>query len=130
MENTLDNKSKFLAQYWGQKVLSISGREYLYINNIVDDPNLHVLSLRLKPLSSITDEDAIDVVKIHGVVNSAQYGYITEFSPIEKIKIFIKSINYWRSDIADYIRSKGYALLYLDLSVEQQIEYGWVKLTE
>lgn len=28
----------------------------------------------------------------------------------------------------DYLRSKGYALPWLGLSVEQQIEYGWIKI--
>ena len=30
----------------------------------------------------------------------------------------------------DYIRSKGYAIPYMDLSVKDLIEYGWVKLKE
>jgi hypothetical protein len=30
--------------------------------------------------------------------------------------------------ITDYLRSKGYALPFMGLSVEQQISYGWVKL--
>lgn len=30
----------------------------------------------------------------------------------------------------DYIRSKGYALPWMGLSVEQQIEYGWIKLKD
>ena len=28
----------------------------------------------------------------------------------------------------DYLRSKGYALPYMDLSVEDLISYGWIKL--
>lgn len=32
--------------------------------------------------------------------------------------------------VADYLRSKGYALPYMGISVEDQIKYGWIKLTE
>lgn len=32
--------------------------------------------------------------------------------------------------IVDFLRSKGYALPYMGLSVDQQISYGWVKLKE
>lgn len=31
---------------------------------------------------------------------------------------------------SDYLRSKGYVLPYMDLSVEDLIEYNWVKLKE
>ena len=30
----------------------------------------------------------------------------------------------------DYFRSKGYALSYMGLSVEDLVEYGWIKLKE
>ena len=30
----------------------------------------------------------------------------------------------------DYLRSKGYAVPYMDLSVEDLVEYGWIKLKE
>lgn len=32
--------------------------------------------------------------------------------------------------VYDYLRSKGYALPYLDLSVEELVSYGWVKLKD
>ena len=31
---------------------------------------------------------------------------------------------------SDCLRSKGYALPYMDLSVDNLIEYGWIKLKE
>ena len=47
-----------------------------------------------------------------------------------------RSIHHWNSDRkigsieCDYFRSKGYALPYMDLSVEDLVKYGWVKLKE
>ena len=32
--------------------------------------------------------------------------------------------------VFDYLRSKGYALPWMDLLVEDLVEYGWVKLKE
>lgn len=32
--------------------------------------------------------------------------------------------------VIDYLRSKGYALPFRDISIEQQIEYGWIKIIE
>ena len=31
-------------------------------------------------------------------------------------------------EIADYLRSKGYALPYMDLSIQQLIHFGWIEL--
>lgn len=80
------------------------------------------------PLSAISDEDALEGLKIVKVYIEKSGAYITEFSPIEKIKKTYQDIPIWRLDIADYLRSKGFALPYMGLSVEQQISYGWIKL--
>jgi hypothetical protein len=45
-----------------------------------------------------------------------------------------RSIHHWvgtkkiGSKECDYLRSKGYALHWMDLSVEDLVEYGWIKL--
>jgi hypothetical protein len=47
-----------------------------------------------------------------------------------------RSIHHWvgtkkiGSKECDYLRSKGYALPWMDLSVEDLVEYGWIKLKE
>jgi glycogen debranching enzyme len=115
--NTLENKAKFFAQYWGQKVLSDisnSGNTEIYP---VDASNMYGIDrsyLELKPLSQITDEDAV------------MLGYTDSKSAIDK---HFKMIGQYTID-ADYLRSKGYALPWMDLSVEDLVEYGWIKLKE
>lgn len=68
MENTLENKAKFFAQYWGQNVLNSDkyGCENIsyYFNpsqSNVDGIKGYNYHLLLKPLSSITDEDACHI---------------------------------------------------------------------
>jgi hypothetical protein len=47
-----------------------------------------------------------------------------------------RSIHHWvgtkkiGSKECDYLRSKGYALHWMDLSVKDLVEYGWIKLKE
>lgn len=146
--NTLENKAKFFAQYWGQKVygwhdgtstnfqsLNITEKEFLII----------------KPLSSISDEDAIACIKerlirdaydedkikfignvtinkstktIHQVYISATVKY-SNFA--DEIQSLLLNRN-MKAYTVDYLRSKGYALDWNGITVEQQIEYGWIKL--
>lgn len=62
--NTLENKAKFFAQYWGQKIATRKiGNAWcpLKLNRTVIQSEINKWTLELKPLSSITDEDAIAI---------------------------------------------------------------------
>lgn len=170
MENNNENKAKFFAQYWGQKILVTTKQpELRWINN-----HCNKLSerdcLELKPLSSITDEDAIEVARIvyerpaakfdidrredimhltnvdnvqirrHVCIN---YKYATlncnvtipdsENKPqhfkhnIGEIDLSARNvIAYIR--VIDFLRGKGYAAPFSDLSVEELVNRGWIKL--
>lgn len=156
MENTLENKAKFFAQYWLQEVLCSDIFHYknkkMNGNNIPSD---HYLEL--KPLSQISDDDAINVAKLVSPMlfegrgkNGGHYidkseiwwysvkhdgkilmvdidldGYVFEYDEVDEYKRPSRSLIG-----TDYLRSKGYALPYMDLSVEDLIDYGWVKLKE
>ena len=138
-QNILENKARFFAQYWSQKIIC-----FPYNKNPIryDNPNKLLAGtfernayLQLKPLSQISDEDAIEVSKIFGLGHLS--GAIKELI----LSIFRTSINdsgttsstngikNW-IQVFDYLRSKGYALPYMDLSVEDLIEYDWIKLKE
>ena len=135
LENTLENKAKFFAQYWGQYVLYFTSDFLRKIDNLTLDSVENDDYLELKPLSQISDEDAIEVSKIFGIGHLS--GAIKELI----LSIFRTSINdsgttsstngikNWLH-VFDYLRSKGYALPWMDLSVEDLVEYGWVKLKE
>lgn len=117
MENTLENKAKFFAQYWGQEVLLwhqwTNPNERSKIGSTpMRNPN--GWSLSLKPLSLITDED------------KEYIGYSESYIDMLK-KCNVSKID---SFVADYLRSKSCALPWMGLSVETMVEYGWIKLKE
>ena len=155
LENTLENKAKFFAQYWGQHVLYFSSDFLRKIDNLTLDSIENDDYLELKHISQISDEDAINVAKLvspmlfegrgknggHYIDKSETWwysvkhngktlmvdidldGYIFEYDEVEEYKRPSRSLIG-----TDYLRSKGYALPWMDLSVEDLVEYGWVKL--
>ena len=140
MENILENKVKFFAQYFDQTILSFIGSSVDY--------NLHPHSLAknenwnnktksiekqfivLKPLLQISDEDCLYLSReifrftqlkveefiIKEIKKLLEYNGQTNISQSEWLKAF------------DFLRSKGYALPWMGLSVEKLVEYGWVQL--
>lgn len=135
MENTLENKAKFFSQYWGQTfIYTGSGRPMRnlpkrFVLNYETADKLQLLlfsnnrSVELKSLSDITDEDAIESSKIYDAGQKLD----NELHCLRGKRI-IKGNAQYNSYLTDYLRSKGYALPWLGLSVEKQIEYGWVKI--
>lgn len=135
MENTLENKAKFFAQYLNQQVFyqdRIGNIVSFYLscgnftnqvwivsledenfekNELSCEANINECQLILTPLSQISDEDAI------------KFGFTSA-------RDFLAVADIYHSYHVDYLRSKGYALTYMDLSVEDLINYGWVKLKE
>lgn len=137
IENTLENKAKFFAMYFMQRVYNNSN--YPEDKNILLDYALLSYPdkseyLELKPLSSISDEDAeycigkTECSMKKNNPDSADYG----MSPSA---IFVNSIIDHSSYFigrheADYLRSKGYAVKWMDKTVKEQMDYGWIKLKE
>ena len=144
-QNTLENKAKFFFQYWGQHVLYFSSDFLRKIDNLTLDSIENDDFLELKPLSQITNEDVIQGIMITYNKTYEDLGEILEvkhyntFSSITTTRAgqnfkTHRSIHHWNGNRkigsmeCDYFRSKGYAIPYMDLSVEDLVEYGWVKL--
>lgn len=138
MENTLENKKRFFAQYWGQSIETVSNFSYVEdgekwiwsignrgeINGRFIELCDHFVLL-LTPLSEISCEDSIDVAYLNGHRQSMSE------NGKDDITNFLAGDDWcigWK--VYQYLQSKGYALPYMDLSVEQLIEYGWLKLQE
>lgn len=128
--NTPENKVRFFAQYWGQEI-QIEKRfdgDDLYMSTplqgINQNSSVEKRYLELKPLSSISEEDAIEAAKI--LNTNTEYGfdledYLSDYewnniAPLEALNVY------------DYLRSKGYAVPYLNYSVEDLIKLGWIRL--
>lgn len=121
MENNLVNKSRFFAQYWGQKVLMHSEKQIFPHGNNWGSSINYKDYLELKPLSNISDED-FNLIMNDGIMNP---------DPSIGDPVFTFEVGGLRlSDLTttDYLRSKGYALPWMGLSVEELVIYGWVKL--
>jgi len=176
-ENTPENKAKFFAQYWGQRVLPVkiwgSANDVSYY--LFKKKDLFEESyLELTSLSSISDEDAIEVAHLaflqgrydwkitrrddwgvwmesHDNLDIMRYCMINKYGCINTSTTFPekkhreKKVTYKRNigevgsnindgvsyiRIVDHLRSKGYALPWMGLSIEDLIEYGWVKIKE
>lgn len=148
MENTLENKSKFFALYLSQHVVKWHKRNshtpaYLHFS-LLDVKNINKEYLELKPLSSISDEDAIEVARLCGLANACirestedRLGlyddtYILRINYNGYIYLLKSGSLYHQMTLRcyDFLRSKGYALPWMGLSVEEQVNRGWVKLKE
>ena len=157
MKNTLENKIKFFAQYWRQHLIIMGSFlriiDHVTLCNIENDD-----ILQLKPLSKISDKDAIEVARIvspslfFGLGNNNKH-YVDRNTEPDWISIqhnkkiisvdidldgyvyeYHEDLSYTRPSRSfvgtDFLRSKGYALPWMDLSVEDLQNYGWIKLEE
>lgn len=121
MENNLENKAKFFAQYWGQRVLRFDtwtkNAERKEVGSFISDLYNNKCIIELKPLSSISDEDKeyLDALQASSF---DEYGYWFGMG----------GVHYYQPHEVDYLRSRGYALPFMGVTVEYQIKYGWIKL--
>lgn len=127
-KNTPERKAQFFALYWGQEVMiEFSGMfsdkmmkrypvSYLEIVN----QSTKNYWLELKPISQISDEDAIalgfeDAPELVKELEKNQEVFYTHF---------IDAYD------ADFLRSRGYVLNDYYGTVEEKVSWGWVKLRE
>ena len=73
-------------------------------------------TLELKHLSKVSDEDARKVCESLNIISS-DYPWSVNIATLNQFSF-------------DYLRSKGYALDWLEFSVEEMIEAGWVRLAQ
>lgn len=128
-------KCRFFAQYWGQNILSSTHFENIKavmfnydlfgaLNTakglISATEAFKTYFLWLKPLSKITDEDLEFIYQNKKInVDIDKDVYLSK-----KLSNFVESDIY----LTDYLRSKGYALPFMEYSVEDLVSFGWVQL--
>ena len=130
MENTLENKEKFFAQYWDQNLGKINSYHQNVISNVCKTNISNIDYLELKPLSSITDEDVLKIAELllwqRKILESSMISQTKEIL-LQESKI--TTLKGWEwADITDKVRELGYAYRWNGVSVEKQIEFGWIKL--
>lgn len=144
MTNTIENKLQFYAQYWGQSVMH--NDNFIWRTHETMDAMLDICRgelkgwyAKLKHLTDITDEDAIEVAKI--IFNITDDNYLSEVGGTIIWSLFevghpfpinttdAKEIDAIRAKdiirIVDYLRSRGYLLPFMGLTTEQILAYKW-----
>lgn len=136
--NNPENKARFFAQYWGQKVIMHPVLfKPITMYDVITNPDngferdIEKCWLELNSLSNITNEDLIKCYHLYSEI--CAYDYTMDFaSVIDMARHVIKMEGYnWLTKytkISDYLRSKGYALPYMQLSIKDLIDYGWIKI--
>lgn len=137
MTNTLENKAKFFALYLNQHIVKWHKRNshtpaYLHFS-LLDKKNINSEYLELKQLSSISDEDALEVATLLGNCN-----HISDESKIYQAKDLIATPKFYTAQtnitanqwlkVIDFLRSRGYALPWMGISVDELVQWGWIKL--
>ena len=121
-------KEAFFAQYWGQRVISYP--DEIGGLRVVEGHHCNEKTyLQLKPLESITDEDAIECIgkELYEFnrdnENDGYFGFSAS-------GMFLDMIEFYKNDrsSADFLRSKGYLLPFRQYSTEQLIESGIAKI--
>ena len=140
MENTLTNKAIYFAQHWGQLAFIKMPHEDIFRDRISDVTINFVECIPLKPLSAISDEDAIECVKLYKSNVRGDIG-IVEIHELIRASQELKEriiLNYWNGinngfnvlAVYDYLRSQSFALPWMGLSVEELQSRGWLKIRE
>ena len=115
-----DVKSSFFGQYFEQIVAketkfpnspTINTTTVFLINAL---SNYH---LELKPLSKITNEDALKCWE-----NDNYNASEDDIKEVSRLFLEMTAVN------SDYLRSKGYAIPFMKHSVDDLISFGWVQL--
>lgn len=140
-EINLKNKEKFFGLYWGQLLARYPENVSALSWNVSDalESGIENRFLQLKPLSSISDEDSIFLTNLEGNCHQMDWDntqflnrgkniakwLIDELENRYSNSVFTTEKFIW---VVDYLRSKGYALPWMGLSVKEMVEAGWIKL--
>lgn len=126
-----DVKCRFFAQYWGQLYEFKNTKTKWRVNEgafpLEKEGNERLI---LTDLKDILDEDAIKVAEIFGMTEDSEFigkilcTAIFDNSHSESETVIYNS----NAKAVDYLRSKGYAIPFMEYSVEDLISFGWVRL--
>ena len=113
-----DVKCRFFAQYWGTKTMYVGGVGLVEVGKGGWNLKHPDFFLQLKPLSKITDEDAISMYR----------GLERNYESSNQFLEDYKSIGFLEQSEVDFLRSKGYAVPFMGYSVDDLVKIGWVQL--
>jgi hypothetical protein len=140
--NTADNqqlniagvKCRFFVQYWGVKCMYVGGIGLVEIGTGGWNLKHPDFFLQLKPLSKLTDDDAIEYFDIlwYETHKSKSKEFKIEYGKDWANSILSERFGLIPSNILhgiDFLRSKGYVIPFMEYSVEMLVDVGWVRLS-
>lgn len=133
-QETATVKCRFFAQYWGTKTMYVGGVGLVEIGTGGWNLKHPDLFLELKSLSKLTDDDAIEYFDIlwHENHKSKSKDFKIEYGKDWANSITAERFGLIPSNVLngiDYLRSKGYAIPFMNYSVNDLIELSWVRLS-
>ena len=118
-------KCRFFAQYYGVRVFQNEANKPHNLPNYsypltIEKNFTHSLYefLELKPISKITNEDAISMYRGLGRNYESANQFLEDY----------KSIGFLEQGEVDFLRSNGYAVPFMNYSVDDLVSFGWVRL--
>lgn len=141
-ENIIENRDRFFALYWGTE--TFCGGDNHMITNVdpyaVSDTSYPEPHLRLKSILHATQGILLYLASHDGKnldnVVKCEVLSLERHNNKEYLNLKLHCINGYHSYIhtlsssqcVDFLRYNGYAVGWLDLSVEDLVDYGWIKI--
>jgi hypothetical protein len=153
MDNTLENKEKFISQYWGQVLISDltnGGVRTLYPIGHSNLYNLDEIYLELKPISQMTlkegqkfleaffrfntKSEVVNIIVIPEKCFIIEFKYPDNETPEDDEGFSYSSVTIDAERTSyehiDWLRYHGFAVTWMGLDVPTLLSYGWIKLKE
>lgn len=129
MKNSLRTKTLFFSTYWNQDIVHRYDKLYS-VDVALNEINIEDAYLLLRPISSMTNEEMIEYFDFLYDRNRSEFSKIQSIkSDILSDKIFNQIMSIAQSIKAtDYLRSRGFAVPYFDISIKELIDYKWIVL--
>jgi hypothetical protein len=120
-------KCRFFAQYWGTKTMYVGGVGLVEIGTGGWNLKHPDFFLELKPTKRLTDNEAIELGKILNIKDDEVIGILISDEFLNTMTN-VKNGGVINLHAIDYLRSKGYAIPFMEYSVDKLVELGWVRL--
>lgn len=136
MRNTIEGKQRYIAAHWRQDVIIYKNEILFVMPETIHVTIIHNAHLLLTPLSMITDEHAIEVFDMlfgHSETHREKpQEFKIDLGKSWGLSIFTETYGYYYPksyiQMLDFLISKGYALPWMGISVEELVKRGWLKL--
>ena len=130
-ELDLFQKQKFYAQYYGTKTFYSRKHNLIRSELSLTYPELSTFEggyLLLRPISQITDEEAIELNNLVSPQFTDKAFLIGWFEKVLSNESHYKYNPIRWMEITYYLRSRGFAIPFMGYSVDELETAGWIKL--